>query len=239
MTVGRIHSFESMGLVDGPGIRFVVFMQGCNLRCAYCHNPDTWSFKGGVEYTPEELVKRILRYKSYFSTSGGGVTFSGGEPLLQWEFLKECLKLCKENGINTVIDTAGVGVGHYEEILPYVDLVLLDIKHIDEKNYKELTLKNMDEFNKFLLIAQKLETPLWIRHVVVPGITDGEEHMEKLYNFLKPIKNIGKIELLPYHVLGTNKYDTLGIKYKLQGVEPMDKDKVKKWEAQLREKLNI
>ena len=128
MVKGKIHSIESMGLVDGPGIRVVVFFQGCKLRCAYCHNPDTWKFSGGIEMTPEELIQKIVRFKPYFNRSGGGVTFSGGDPLMQPEFLLECLKLCKQNGIHTAIDTSGFGNGDYAEILKYTDLVLLDIK---------------------------------------------------------------------------------------------------------------
>ena len=137
MLKGRIHSIETMGLVDGPGIRVVVFMQGCALRCQYCHNPDTWSDKGedNLELTPEELVNRIVRFRSYFERSGGGVTFSGGDPLRQPEFLKECLKLCKEKGIHTTLDTSGVGAGNYEEILKYTDLVLFDVKHLTAEGY--------------------------------------------------------------------------------------------------------
>ena len=150
MTTGRIHSIESMGLVDGPGIRVVVFFQGCSLRCKYCHNPDTWEYGGGEEYTASELVDKIKRYKPYFETSNGGVTFSGGEPLRQPEFLIEALKLCKQEGIHTCIDTSGFGVGMYDEILKYTDLVLFDIKELTKENYKKVTLMNIDESLKFL-----------------------------------------------------------------------------------------
>lgn len=224
MTIGRVHSIETMGLVDGPGIRFIVFMQGCAIRCAYCHNPDTWTMEGGEEYTPEDLVKKIKRYKTYFASSGGGVTFSGGDPLLQADFLKETLKLCKDEGIHTTIDTAGVGLGNYEEILKYTDLVLFDIKHINKDKYKELVGATIDKSLEFLNKCQEMGTKLWIRHVVVPGVTDSKEHLIELKKFIDTLKNVEKIELLPYHVLGANKYENMGIKYKLQGLEPMDKD---------------
>ncbi|WPC43111.1 pyruvate formate-lyase-activating protein [Clostridium sp. JS66] len=227
MTLGKMHSFESMGLVDGPGIRTVVFMQGCSLRCAYCHNPDTWNFQGGTEITPEELVKKISRFKPYFK-NGGGVTFSGGEPLMQPKFLIETLKLCKEQGIHTTIDTAGYGSGKYDEILKYTDLVLLDIKHVDDSGYKNLVGQSKNGFDEFLQAVQKSNTKLWIRHVVVPGITDSEEHIKKLASIIKSIKNVEKVELLPYHTLGAEKYNKMGIKYKLSHVDSMNKEELDK-----------
>lgn len=237
MTTGRIHSIESMGLVDGPGIRVVVFFQGCSLRCKYCHNPDTWEYGGGEEYTASELVDKIKRYKPYFETSNGGVTFSGGEPLRQPEFLIEALKLCKQEGIHTCIDTSGFGVGMYDEILKYTDLVLFDIKELTKENYKKVTLMNIDESLKFLEAVQRNGTKMWIRHVVVPGLTDGEEHIRELKEFISTLKNVEKVELLPYHVLGVNKYEKMGIKYPLEGVEPMDKEKIKEYEKILNEKI--
>lgn len=233
MIKGKIHSIETMGLVDGPGIRFVVFMQGCNIRCAYCHNPDTWVKEGGQEYTPHELVEKIKKYRTYFEPSGGGVTFSGGEPLLQGEFLIETLKLCKESGIHTTIDTAGVGNGNYEEILKYTDLVLFDIKHIDKEKYEDLVKHSMDESLKFLKAVQESNTKMWIRHVVVPGITDSKEHLVKVKEFVDTLKNVEKVELLPYHVLGCNKYEVMGVKYRLEEVDPMDKEKLKKMEKEI------
>lgn len=224
MVKGKIHSIESMGLVDGPGIRVVVFMQGCALRCKYCHNPDTWTPNGGEEYTPEQLVKKIARFRSYFERSGGGVTFSGGDPLRQPEFLLEALKLCKEKGINTCVDTAGYGFGDYDEILKYTDLVLFDVKHYTREGYKNVTLMEMDESLNFLEAMKRNNTKMWIRHVVVPGMTDGEEHINGLKEFIKDIKNVEKIELLPYHLLGVNKYETMGINYPLDGVDAMDKE---------------
>lgn len=234
---GRIHSIESMGLVDGPGIRTVIFFQGCLIRCAYCHNPDTWKCIGGTEYTPKELHEKILKFKPYFFKSDGGVTFSGGDPLLQPEFLIEILKLCKNSGIHTAIDTAGYGKGQYEEILKYVDLILLDLKHVNKEGYLELTGKDGEETKKFLKVAQNMGIKLWIRHVVVPGITDSEEHMEKLANIISHIDNVEKIELLPYHIMGIDKYKGLDIQYRLDGVEAMDKDKCKELEKKLRERV--
>lgn len=224
MVKGKIHSIESMGLVDGPGIRVVVFFQGCALRCKFCHNPDTWTYDGGQEYTPEELVKKIARFKTYFKSSGGGVTFSGGDPLRQPEFLLEVLKLCKEQGIHTCLDTAGVGLGDYDEILKYVDLVLFDIKHFTRDEYKNVTCRDIDESLNFLEAMKRNNTKMWIRHVVVPGLTDGEEHIKELKKYIDKIPNVEKVELLPYHLLGVNKYEGLGIKYALEGVPAMDKD---------------
>lgn len=240
MIKGRIHSIESMGLVDGPGIRTVVFIQGCKLRCAYCHNPDTWNLNCGTEVTPEELMKKILRFKPYFTRSGGGVTFSGGDPLVQPEFLLEMLKLCKANGIHTTIDTAGYGDGNYDEILKYTDLVLLDIKHIDSDGYVVLTGRDTKDVNLFLDALRRSNTKVWVRHVVVPGYTDTKNHMEKIATIInEEIPNVEKIELLPYHVLGVNKYDKLGIKYRLEGVEPMDKEKTKELQEYLISLVNM
>lgn len=161
MKQGFISSVENMGLVDGPGLRYVVFMQGCSLRCLYCHNPETWKLNMGDKITPQELIVDILKYKNYYLN--GGVTFSGGEPLMQPEFLIECLKLCKENNLHTAIDTAGVGLGLYEEILKYTDLVILDIKAIDEKMYHKVTGSNIKNFEKFLCYLNKSNTKVWIR----------------------------------------------------------------------------
>lgn len=230
MIKGKIHSVESMGLVDGPGIRVVVFMQGCTLRCLYCHNPDTWTLdgnKGALDFTPEELVNKISRFRSYFEKSGGGVTFSGGDPLKQPEFLKETLKLCKEAGIHTTLDTSGVGFGDYEEILKYTDLVLYDVKHLTREGYKDMTGIEIDETQKFLEACKKMGTKMWIRQVVVPGKTDSEEYIRELGKFIKTLDNVEKVELLPYHLLGVNKYETLGIKYRLEGLEAMDKEACK------------
>lgn len=236
MIKGKIHSFESMGLVDGPGIRNVIFFQGCPLRCLFCHNPDTWYFNEGTEISPYDLIKKIIRFKPYFK-NGGGVTFSGGEPLMQPEFLLKMLKLCKENNIHTALDTSGCGLGDYKEILKYTDLVLLDIKHVDYKNFKSLTGDSIEKLKNFIKQLNSSNTSVWIRHVVVPGITDSKEHFEKLKDIIKTINNVDKIELLPYHTLGVNKYEVLNYDYKLKNTEPMDKDKCSSIEKDLIQSL--
>ena len=215
---GNINSIETMGLVDGPGIRFVVFLQGCNLRCAYCHNPETWQKeKLCQKYTPKELIAKILRYKNYYGKTGG-VTFSGGEPLLQADFLLECLKLCKKNNIHTAIDTAGVGYGEYKEILKYTDLIILDIKAVDKEEYKKLTGQSIDYFNEFVRQVQQSGNKLWIRQVIVPGITDDENDLLKLKSFISSLKTVEKLEFLAYHDMGKFKWEKLGFKYPLEGV---------------------
>ena len=230
MAVGKIHSIESMGLVDGPGIRYVVFMQGCHIRCIYCHNPDTWSLSGEINMTAEELVAKIIRFKPYFESSGGGVTFSGGEPLLQYEFLIEALKKCKENGIHTAVDTAGVGLGHYDEILKFVDLVMLDIKHTTEAGYKKITGFGMDPFYDFVEALRRSESSVWLRAVIVPEINDHTDYIRDLWALAKKIPRVKKFELLPYHTLGVNKYQKLGLEYPLDGVKPMDRRHVERWQ---------
>lgn len=220
---GYINSIETMGLVDGPGIRFVVFMQGCKLRCLFCHNPETWEFNKGLKITTEELMKRILKYKSYFNDEGG-VTFSGGEPLLQSEFLLDILKKCKQNGINTCLDTAGFGGTNHEEILKYVDLVMMDIKAIEKDKYYTMTGQKIDDSIKFLNLCKKLNKRLWIRQVIVPGINDNKEYIKKLKEFLKEY-TIEKVEFLPYTTIGIPKYEKLNIPYRLNNIDAMDKDK--------------
>lgn len=224
--IGYIDSVETTGMVDGPGIRFVVFMKGCKLRCLFCHNPETWTTENSLKITSEELLKKILKYRHYYVD--GGVTFSGGEPLLQPDFLIDMLKKCKMCNLHTAIDTSGVGIGKYEEILKYTDLVILDIKALDEANYQKITGNSMDEFNLFLNVCQKLNKKLWIRQVIVPGINDNEEYIYKLKDFLRSIKNIEKVELLPYHLFGVEKYKNLNIDYKLKNVPAMDVDRCNK-----------
>lgn len=239
MKTGYIHSFESMGLVDGPGIRTVVFFQGCTLRCSYCHNPDTWDFNKGKEYTAMEVVNKIRRFKPYFKNNGG-VTFSGGEPMMQAEFLIECLKECKKEGIHTVIDTSAQGLSkYYAEILKYTDLVLLDIKDITNEKFKLITGQSIDHLLKFIQFLNASDCKVWIRHVVVPGLTDSTKHIEDLIAFIKQINNVEKVELLPYHTLGVHKYNNLGLSYKLKNVPPMDKINTKELEAHIKKELHI
>ena len=235
--LGRISSIESMGLLDGPGIRFVAFLQGCKLRCKYCHNPETWGVNGRSQITsPEELIKKISRFKNYFGTDGG-VTFSGGEPLLQPEFLLECLKLCKKENIHTCIDTAGVGFGEYDEILDYTDLVILDIKAVDEGEYRELTGQDIKYFNQFLSVAQRKNKKLWLRQVIVPNMNDDREHIVALCEFAKKLKNVEKVELLPYKTIGVHKYRDLNIPYRLDGVPELSEEKLAELNKILKENL--
>lgn len=238
MTEGLIHSIESMGLVDGPGIRTVVFLQGCRLRCQYCHNPDTWTLTSSKaqRISPQELVRRLIRFKPYYGEQGG-VTFSGGEPLLQKDFLLEVLPLCRQAGIHVCLDTAGFGEGSYEEILSLTDLVLFDVKHYTDEGYRRVTGQEREESLKFLETAQRLGTPLWIRHVVVPGLTDTEAHLQGLRDSLKTLKNVQRVELLPYHTLGVCKYASLGIPYPLEGVPPMQAEALSHWQQILNEDL--
>ena len=229
---GNIDSFESMGLVDGPGVRFVVFMQGCPLRCAYCHNPETWSNEKKIQITPTELVKKISKYKTYFGEDGG-VTFSGGEPLNQPEFLLEALKKCKENNINTCLDTSGFG-DNYDEILDYCDLVILDVKELDAERYQKLTGKKIDKFYAFLQKCQEKNVKLWLRQVILPHYNDSKESVLKLKEFASKLKNVEKIELLPYHSMAKEKYKKMGIKYRLEDLEDMNKERCKTLEKLLK-----
>lgn len=226
--LGKVNSVESMGLVDGPGIRYVVFLQGCMLRCKYCHNPETWEIDGKSELiSAKKLVDKAEKFKAYYGEEGG-MTFSGGEPLLQPQFLLECLKECKARGINTALDTAGVGFGDYDEILDYVDLVILDIKAVDKDEYKDLTGQPMDRFENFLAQAIKKKKRFWLRQVIVPGINDDEKHVKALKKFADGVPNVEKVELLPYKTIGVMKYKDLGIKYRLEGVPDMDEEKCDK-----------
>lgn len=222
---GYIHSVESFGTVDGPGIRFVVFTQGCPMRCKYCHNPDSWDIGTGTKMSAEELLGQYLHNKFFYKN--GGITVTGGEPLLQIDFLLEFFQKAKEQGIHTCIDTSGVtyrpGNTEYnkklDELMRYTDLVMLDIKHIDPKEHKELTGQDNEGILGF---ARYLETkciPVWIRHVVVPGITDVEEHLRNLGRFIGTLSNVKALDVLPYHVMGVKKYQELGIPYPLEGVE--------------------
>ena len=231
---GYIHSIETMGLVDGPGIRVVVFMQGCPLRCLFCHNPETWNKKSDNKMTSKEIVDEVRKYRPYIEKDGG-VTFSGGEPLLQTEYLLEMLKMCKDAGLHTCIDTSGTGYSkeYLDEVLKYTDLVILDIKAIDDIGYKEMTGKEMIEFNYFVERLNKSNNKVWIRQVIIPNINDNEEYILKLKKYIKKIKNVEKKELLPYHSMGIEKYKKLNLKYRLIDTLDMDKEKCKKLEELL------
>lgn len=218
--IAKIHSFETFGAVDGPGIRFVIFMQGCSLQCKYCHNRDTWDIHSGTSYTSNELLKKILRYKNYFLSSGGGVTVSGGEPLLQYKFLIELFTLLKKENIHTAIDTSGNVdlTDNMKKLIDLTDLFLLDIKCINDEICKELTgVSNKKElaFAKFLSDINK---PIWIRQVIVPTITDRTEDLQSLKEFINALKSVKKIELLPYHDMGKTKWINMGCKYELENI---------------------
>ena len=222
-----VNSIETFGLVDGPGIRTVMFLNGCKLRCLYCHNPEMWQM-GNKNYTVDELVAKILRNKPYFKRNNGGVTFSGGEPLLQVDFLLEICKKLKEEGIHIALDTAGVGVGKYEEILSLIDLVLLDIKHSNKDGYKKLTGMDISESEKFIEYLNKSGKPVWIRQVIVPGIMDNDKYLQELAVYLLKIKNIEKIEFLPFHHLGFSKYENLKLENPLKNVPEMNVENCQK-----------
>ncbi len=231
--MGKIHSIETMGALDGPGIRMIIYFQGCPLRCLYCHNPDTWNMAHGIEMSADEVVEKAKRYKPYFTPGKGGVTFSGGEPLMQPEFLIQCLRGCKRKGIHTALDTSGAGIGKYEEILEFTDLVILDIKHEEAQMYEKLTGASIEAYHKFKRAVLKKNKKVWLKHVVVPGLTDAEWHLEKLKKEIYSFNNIEKVELLPYHTMGIHKYECLNLPYALSGVEAMDKKKLETLQRKL------
>lgn len=236
---GRIHSFESFGTVDGPGIRYVIFMQGCPLRCKYCHNPDSWDARGGSEYSAEEVARGALRYKNYWR-GGGGVTVSGGEPLLQIDFLTELFRLAKQKGVHTALDTCGqpfTAEGpfyeKFRELMQYTDLVLLDIKEWDSARHKALTGHPNENI---LALAQWLSDhgkPLWVRHVLVPGLTDDEAALRATGAFLKTLRTVERVEVLPYHTLGLFKWEKLGIPYTLADAPTPTAEEVRRAETLL------
>ena len=227
---GRIHSFESLGTLDGPGIRFVVFFQGCGLKCKYCHNRDTWELDAGVEYSAEGIIKKAIRSKTYMESSGGGITLSGGDPFMQQNFLLDLVKKLKEQNIHVTIDTSGsfLLTNKVKEILNYTDLVLLDIKHIDDDKCIELTgatNKYTLEFAKYL---DHIGKDMWIRQVIIPGYTDDENDLFKLKKFIQSLDSVKKVELLPYHDLGKFKWQTLGFNYELENVPSPTSEEIQK-----------
>lgn len=218
--IGRVHSFETFGAVDGPGIRFVIFMQGCSLQCKYCQNRDTWETNAGNQYSAEELLNKILKYKNYFLASGGGVTVSGGEPLLQYKFLIELFTLLKKENIHTAIDTSGNVdlTDDMKKLIDLTDLFLLDIKCINDEICKKLTGVSNKKELAFAKYLSSINKPTWIRQVIVPTITDRTEDLLALKDFLSTLTNVEKIELLPYHDLGKSKWIKLGLKYELENI---------------------
>lgn len=230
---GRIHSLESFGTVDGPGTRFVVFFQGCPMRCKYCHNPDTWPLDGGKEMTVDYILEQYDRNKAFYENKGG-LTTTGGEPMMQLDFLTELYKACKAKGIHTCLDTSGIAynsnsaenVAKVKELLKYTDLVMLDIKHIDPEKHIELTQQKNDQILKFAELISEMGVDLWIRHVIVPGITDDDEYLEKLGYFIGGLKTLKALDALPYHTMGVVKYEKIGMEYPLKDVQAMDRDKL-------------
>lgn len=222
---GYIHSIESCGTVDGPGIRFVIFMQGCPMRCLYCHNPDTWKIGSGILTSVESLISEYEKSRNF---TKGGITVTGGEPLLQIDFVTELFKAAKEKDIHTCIDTSGITYSEnddkFDELIKYTDLVMLDIKHIDPERHKALTGHDNSNILAFARYLDRNNIPIWIRHVVVPGITDSEKYLFLLGSFIGSLKNVKALDVLPYHTMGKAKYKELNMEYPLDGIEPMSKD---------------
>lgn len=227
---GNIHSLESCGTVDGPGIRFVVFTQGCPLRCQYCHNPDTWALDENQMMSVDEILHEYEGVKEFCS---GGITVTGGEPMLQMEFVTELFKRAREKNIHTAIDTSGLlfnpeNTSKVDEMLKYTSLVLLDIKHIDDAEHKKLTLHSNQRILEFAKYLSDIKKPMWVRHVVVPTITYDEKYLSELGKFLGRLNNIVALDVLPYHDMAVPKYDNLGLDYPLKDVPPLSHDEVLK-----------
>ncbi len=233
---GRIHSIESFGTVDGPGVRMVVFLMGCPMRCQYCHNPDTWDINGeATVMKTSEILKKYERYKSFYGETGG-ITVSGGEPMIQIDFLTELFEKAKQKGIHTCLDTSGItyneksqeSLDKINRLMKSTDLVMLDIKHINKEKHLELTGQKIDNILAFARYLSDIEKPVWIRHVIVPGFTDGEKEQYELGRFLATLKNVKGLDVLPYHTMGEVKYEKLGLKYKLAGVPALTDADAKK-----------
>ena len=228
---GYIHSKESFGTVDGPGIRYVIFMQGCPMRCLYCHNPDTWQMQGGTEVTSEEIIAEYKKNISFYSR--GGITVTGGEPLMQTDFLIDLFKKAKRDKIHTCIDTSGITysesnsayIEKLDELMSYTDLVMLDIKHIDSEKHRALTSHGNENILAFAKYLEQKNIPLWVRHVVVEGYTDDPVHLRELGRFIGALKNLKALDVLPYHTMGKAKYEELGIEYPLAHLKSLDRKK--------------
>ena len=231
---GRVHSVESFGSVDGPGVRYIVFLQGCHMRCKYCHNPETWSMEGGELMTAQEVFDKAYRYRNYWKNNGG-ITVSGGEAMLQMEFVTELFKLAKNENVHTTLDTSGNPFtmeepfkSQFDELMKVTDLFMLDIKHIDDEKHKQITgwtNSNILQLARYLSDNGK---DMWIRHVLVPGYTDDENDLIRLRDFVKSLKTVQRFEVLPYHTLGVFKWENLGIPYSLSDVMPPDRDQIKR-----------
>ena len=238
--IGHVHSLESFGSVDGPGVRFVVFLQGCALRCKYCHNPETWACEGGEEYTPEALFQKVYRYRNYWGKKGG-VTVSGGEPLRQMEFLTAFFQLARKKGVHTALDTAGQPfrpedpeyLAAFDTLMASTSLVILDLKEIDPEKHRQLTGKDNANLLAMARRVSDLGVPLWIRHVLVPGLTDDEEGLRRTADFIASLKTVQRVEVLPYHTLGLFKWEKLGIPYPLPDAVPPTAEQVKRAEELL------
>ena len=224
MTDGYIHSIESFGAVDGPGTRYIVFTAGCPLRCKFCHNPDTWNMAGGKKMSPADLLADAVKDRAYWGKKGG-ITVSGGEPLAQLDFLLDFFTLAKKENVNTCIDTSGGPFSDqgewfekFQKLMEVTDLLLMDIKHIDPTEHKELTGLDNDNIIKMFRYLDKIKRPIWIRHVLVPGVSDKDEYLERTRDFIRSLGNVQRVEVLPYHTLGVAKYKELGIPYRLEGV---------------------
>ena len=225
--LGKIHSVETFGTVDGPGIRLVVFMQGCPMRCLYCHNPDTWEIGVGKEITAEEIITQFEQYREFMKN--GGITVTGGEPLVQTDFVTELFRLAKSKNIHTCLDTSGVTFSEqnrpkFDELMRFTDLVMLDIKHIDDKSHRKITGHSNENILSFAEYLAEKNITLWIRHVVVPNLTDNEEDLFRLGEFLSNLPNLKALDVLPYHDMGRVKYEKLGISYPLADTKPMPKE---------------
>lgn len=236
---GKIHSLEGLGTVDGPGIRSVVFFQGCSLRCRYCHNPDTWNKTWGIEMDSSEVVQKVMRFKPYFGEQGG-ITLSGGEPLLQPEFAAEILKACKEKGLHTAVDTSGwVDQASLEKVLPFTDLLLLDVKALNTAEYEWLTGKTAEKFQRILELIKKRKQELWLRYVVLPGVNDSLRHQEQLEELLQYLGScVQKIEFLPYHRLGIPKWEKLGLTYTLEKLPSPSREQMEQMKARFSERFS-
>lgn len=234
MNKGRLHSIETFGAVDGPGIRTIFFLQGCPARCLYCHNPDSWSETGGRDIRVEEVVQRAKRGIPYYGEDGG-VTFSGGEPLLQGKFLIDAMKSLKANGIGSALDISGTYFDEYsEEAIKESDWILLDIKHVTDSGFEKITGRKRETFFKVAEAINKYRKPVWIRQVILPGEIDSVEYIEKLNKVIDMITNVHKVDLLPYHNMAENKYEKLGMNYRLKGVKPPSKQSVANLEKHLK-----